>query len=686
MKFRVMCFALLATVFFVGFASAGIFIEPLKEIYNYGDQLTAQTNLIPSSAVSGHYTVDLKCGTNLTINIFNQFFNLQANVEQPVQITTQLLNPLLNNLSSSCNLRANFNGETATSSSFRLSRLIILDLSLDFDELAPGKSFSISGTAIKESGVPLNGFVEIFVTSLNLYKSGTVSGGIVNISSSLPTDAKSGKHNITLEVHDTTSAGAILSKGSFNDIIGITQVLKDVEISAVKENVEPGNEFIFQVTARDQAGDPIKKDVSILVSDPKGLPFIKKIIKSNEDQKILFSLNNTPGYWSVESSIDGAIKRKLFYVSEVQKLQTSLINDTLLVTNIGNAPYKGSLEVTIGSFVEVKQISLDVGESKKFKLEAPDGDYSISINEGKEEKVLGSTFLTGNAIKVSDLREDLIDTVSNPLIWWLAAILFVLIIVLVQVKIRLQHRPPSAPLGNKSSSELPSKKIVSSEKIFSENKPPMSVSEHFSNKISTASSSTLMGLSTPSRANNLFAETQSGAREHAVVVAVRVATEGRSPYITQTINSALSLAQETGAKIYIDGECKLAVLSPRLTRSHENEIAAVQVARRIESLFLEHNKLYQEKVMFGLAITDGDIISEFEKGKFHFTSVGNIISSAKRAAQSATMKLIISDSVKKKVTNVVKTSQSNVKDFWEISRVIDRGNNDDFIRRFRERN
>src|SRR3989344_3907268 len=163
-------------------ASAGIFIEPLKEVYNYGDQLTAQTNLIPSSAVSGHYTVDLKCGTNLTLNIFNQFYNLQANVEHPVQVTTQLNNPLLNNLSSSCVLSASFNGETSTSNIFVMSKLIKLDLDIEFDEIVPGKSFQISGTAFKESGVPLNGFVEVFINSLNLYKSATVSNGILNIS------------------------------------------------------------------------------------------------------------------------------------------------------------------------------------------------------------------------------------------------------------------------------------------------------------------------------------------------------------------------------------------------------------------------------------------------------------------------------------------------------------------------
>ncbi len=684
MRLGVMIFAILTTIFAFGFASAGIFIEPLNEIYNYGDQLTIQTNLITSSATAGHYTVDLKCGANLTLSIFNQFFNLQTGVEQPVQITTQLTSPLLNNLSSSCYLSANFGNDATSSGSFRLSDEIILDLELEFDELSPGKYIYVSGNAMKESGVPLNGFVELSVPSLNLYKSTTVINGVVNVSTIIPENAKSGKHNITIGLHDTSSSGVVFNRGSFSDDFSVSQILKDVEIIVVDEEIEPGKEeFIFQIATRDQAGEPIQKEVNILVSDPRGLPFIKKILKSNENQKIVFSLNNTPGYWSVEITLGDITKRKIFYVAEVQKLQTSLINDTLIVTNVGNALYKGPLEVIIGSFVEVKQISLDVGETKEFKLEAPDGTYSISVNEHGEPQVLGSTFLTGNAIKVSDLREDLIDTIKNPMIWWLAAILFVLIIILVQVKMRLQRRPPVASVGTASKSF----ETRSNKAIDFESKPAMTVSEPPQDRASYPQSSTLKGFSRsmPPMTNKIFADTQTGARERAVVIALKV--NGNSAYASQTINGALSLAQETGAKIYIDGDFKIALFSQRLTQNYDNATLAVQAAKRMESLLAEHNRLYRDKIFFGIGIHEGDIISEVERGVFHFTSAGNVISAAKRIAQSATMKILLTDAVKSKVSNTVKTEKSaTYPGLWEITRVIDRTKSAEFMRRFDERN
>ncbi len=685
MRIKVMILGFLMTIFVVSFVSAGIFIEPLNEVYNYGDHLTVKTNLIPSATVAGHYTVDLKCGTNLTLNIFNQFFNLQSGFEQPVQITTQLTNLLLNNLTSSCYLLAIFGSDVVDSNEFSLSKNIFVELELEFDELAPGKKIYLDGVAIKESGVPLNGFVELSVPSLNLYKSGTVSNGIVNISILVPENAKSGKHNISVEVHDSSASGIVLNSGRFSDEVKISQILNDVEIRVVDEEIVPGNEeFIFQIVARDQAGDPIPREVNILVLDPKSLPFIKKIVKSNENQKIVFYLNNTPGYWSIELNLGEITKRKLFYVAEVQKLQTSLINDTLIVTNIGNSHFNGPLEITIGSFVEVKQISLDVGETKKFNLEAPEGTYSISIINDGEYKVLGSTFLTGNVIKVSDLREGIIDTIKTPIIWWLVAILFVLIFVLVQVKLRLQHRPSATPLMASKNMDLPLKKVN-----LPETKSVMTGNTSFQKQMPSSSSIKTSDISRPipQSVNNIFPDTQTGTRERAVVIALRTITSRSSDYTEQTINSALSVAQETGAKIYVDGNFKIILFSPRLTQNSENSVLAVHTAKRLESMLIEHNNVHPEKINFGIGVHDGDIISEIEKGKFHFTSVGNVVSAAKRVAQNAMMKILLTDNIRTKVANTIKTERSpSFPNMWEITRIIDRAKNGGFLHDFGKRN
>ncbi len=701
-----MIFVILTTILTLGFVSAGIFIEPLNEVYNYGDFLNAPTNIISTSSASGHYSVDLICENNLTIAVFNQFIMTQPNFERHFQIETQLLNSQLKNMSQNCNLKAVYNGEITYSSSFKMSSQIDVESSLEYDELSPGKSVSVSGTAIKESLVPLNGFVEIFIHSLNLYKSGSVSEGIFNLTLLLPKNVKSGKHNITISVHDDDGSGKKLNSGDQHHIIKILQILEKFEIVTEKENIEPGEEFIFLIDARDQAGDPIPGQVNIVISEPNGLPYIKKIIKQGEHQKVPFSLNNSPGYWSVEATVDGKTKRKLFYLAEVPQIQTSLINSTLLVTNIGNADYAGPLEITIGSHVEVKQLNLKIGETQKFTLRAPEGTYSISVLENGEQQNLGSTFLTGRAIDVADPKQDLVDTIKDPFVWGLVLVLFVVIVILVRVRLGMKNRLPNPSVSNSSAlsgwevkkshldETFVKKEEVEDLKTSSKNMPvpsfkpsnPLIYSDF--KTISSAVQKPIVQkpkvVTNPTA--NPFIGSHEGVREKAVVLAIRASGPINSTYTSQTINSALSIVQETGAKIYIDGDYKIVLFSPRLTKFVDNDVTAVNAARRVESLFAEHNKIYDEKISFGLGVSDGDIISEIEKGVFHFTSAGNIISLGKKIAQTANMKLLLSDSVRKKVINTIKTEQLTNTGFWEVTRVVDRNSSSGFVKDFVRRN
>ncbi len=696
-----MIFGVLVGIISLGFASAGIFIEPLNEVYNYGDFLKVNTNVISTSSASGHYSVDLICENNLTIAIFNQFIMTQPNFERPFQIETQLLNSQLRNVSGNCNLRAVYNGDTTHSSSFEMSSQVNVDSSLEFDELKPGNYISISGTAIKKSLVPLNGFVEIFVPALNLYKSGTVSEGIFNLTLLLPKNVKSGVHNVTVSVHDDDNSGKKLNSGDQQHNVKILQILEKVEIVIEKENIKPEEDFNFLIDVRDQAGDPISGQVSIVISEPNGLPYIKKVIKQGENQKVPFSLNNSPGYWSVEATIGETIKRKLFYLAEVPEIQTSLINDTLLVTNIGNAEYSGPLEITIGSHIEVKQLNLKVGETQKFTLRAPEGTYAISVLEKGEQQNLGSTFLTGRVIEVADLRQDLTNTLKSPFAWGLVVVLFIVIVILVQVRSKMKNESlrssissgsalsgwevKKSPVAETLVKKEEAKELKTPSKImpvstFKQSNPL--IPSDFKTINSTVQKPAIVAPPTA----NPFIGTHEGVRERAVVLAIRASGPINSTYASQTINSALSIVQETGAKIYIDGDYKVVLFSPRITKFADNEATAVNAARRVESLFVEHNKIYDEKISFGLGVNDGDIISEIEQGKFHFTSAGNIISLGKKIAQTANMKLLLSDSVRRKVINTIKTEQLTNTGFWEVTRVVDRSSSSGFVKEFVRRN
>lgn len=684
---------LLAFVFFATpLVSSSIFIEPLKTVYNYGDQIDVDTKIVSLITTSSHYTVDLKCGTDISYNIYNSFVQAQAGVEKSVVVATELLNPLLDNVTVPCFLRANFGSEGVNSNTFTLSKMINVNTELEFENLSPGNAFFVSGNAVTKSGVPVEGFAELFIPALNLYKSTVIVGGLFNLSLELPSNVKSGEHNYSVEVHNTDHNSKKINFGSSSGKFTISQILKQVNIQLNEETAQPESDFTFRVDAIDQAGDSMLKDVTLIINQPKGVPFIKKVVKSGEDQKISFLLSDVPGYWSIETDVDGIKSRKLFYLSEVNTLQTSLINNTLIVTNIGNAPYSGPLEITIGSFVEIKQVNLGPGETQKFTLRAPDGDYSISISdEAGEQKTLGSAFLTGNAVKVTDFKEDVIYTFTNPLIWWLGVALLILVIVLVQVKMRMQRMPKAPSMPQSLSVSQPQNVFKPSKVEFTPNsKSSVDSTEtkkfdmSWFNKPNVVTTPSVQSSTPKVTPANLFGSEGQGIRERAAAIALYVSSN--SPAVSETTNRALSIAHETGAKIYLDGDYKIILFSPRLTRNQDNEGNAVNVARRMQALFLELMSMSAERFNFGIGVSDGEIISEIEGGKFHFTSTGNLISYAKRLANASNTKLFVSDSIRRKLISTLKAEKSSYQGVWEVTRVIDYSPSKDFIKRFSDRN
>ncbi|MEK6925335.1 MAG: hypothetical protein AABW71_03810 [Nanoarchaeota archaeon] len=695
MKMRMMilvAFAFLA----IPLASSSIFIEPLKNVYNYGDQIEVNTVIVPSVTTSSHYIVDLRCGNTISYNIFNSFFQAQAGIEQPVVVATELLNPLLDNVTAPCYLRATFGSDVVNSNTFTLSKVLNLESELEFENLNPGDTLHLSGYSITKSEVPVNGFAELFIPALNLYKSAVVTNGVFNISIDFPLNVKSGEHNYTLEVHNTDHNSRKINFGSNYGKFSVGQILKEVRINVNEESAKPESDFIFRVDAVDQAGDPVLKEVSLTINQPKGVPFIKKVVKSGEDQKINFMLSDIPGYWSIETDVEGMKNRKLFYLSEVNTLQTSLINNTLIVTNIGNSAYSGPLEITIGTVVEIKQINLGPGETEKLTISAPDGEYSIKVSDqAGEQKTLGSAFLTGNAIKVTSFKEDFIYTFTNPLIWWLGVALLILVIVLVQIKIRMQKMPRPSPSASSMMTSQSDNVFKPSKIEFTPNtrsnvdmtannkKFDMSWLNNRSNPAVSAPVNVPFSTTPKISPANLFGVENHGIRERAAAIALYITSN--SPAMVATMNRALSLAQETGAKVYVDGEYKIVLFSPRLTRNQDNEANAVNVARRMQAIFLEHMSMSSDG-NFGLGVSDGEIISEIENNRFHFTSTGNLISYAKRLAHASNTKLLISDSIRRKLISTVKADKSPYQGVWEVTRVMDYSPSRDFIKRFSDRN
>jgi class 3 adenylate cyclase len=175
----------------------------------------------------------------------------------------------------------------------------------------------------------------------------------------------------------------------------------------------------------------------------------------------------------------------------------------------------------------------------------------------------------------------------------------------------------------------------------------------------------------------------SGKKEEASVIALRLSKKSaKSYYSSSTIDDALSEAKETGAKIYEDGAYRIFLFSPALTKKNNNDLLAVKVAKKIKEVFRAHNKKFKDKIDFGIGLNNGFIISEAADSDFKFTSVGNIISSAKQISGYLDESVLLSDSIRKRVINSVKTEKVGDKEGWELKKIADRTKHEEFIKDF----
>ncbi len=76
----------------------------------------------------------------------------------------------------------------------------------------------------------------------------------------------------------------------------------------------------------------------------------------------------------------------------------------MIVTNVGNVPYRKSIQISIGNNQETIFVPLEFGQKKELKLTAPDGSYDIKVNDSILK-------YTGRPFFVEELKEKLINKI-----------------------------------------------------------------------------------------------------------------------------------------------------------------------------------------------------------------------------------------------------------------------------------
>ena len=175
-----------------------------------------------------------------------------------------------------------------------------------------------------------------------------------------------------------------------------------LNISTSKEIYSAGENLNFKVVLLDETNNPINTPLDIITENAERSTSIQKTINPNEFTTLDLGENASFGYWSISANYKGTQTTTLFIIEAQELAKFSLMNNTLIVTNIGNTKYTRTIQIIIGNTIGAKTPRLDIGESATYNLVAPEGNYNIKVSDGKTTFTKSSVKLTGKTVGVLD--------------------------------------------------------------------------------------------------------------------------------------------------------------------------------------------------------------------------------------------------------------------------------------------
>lgn len=612
-------------------ASAEIILSQLKSVYSLGDNLALSVEV--SEVKSGFLRVDLKCEENQA-NLYNSIIS-QKKVDLNIPLTRTHIGELVGN----CKVMAGYSGQSVSSPEFKVSNVINVVINIDRFSAKPGEEVLVKGTASKENGGVVGGFIEIILEGTDISVLRNIDKGEFEVKLALPENIAGKEYNLQIKVYEKLGE-EITNQGILNRALVVAQQPSKIDISINKQTIIPGEELKFKVILYDQANNQISGEIEANIKDPEEEIGLNKMIQSGQEEKYKIESNFAAGYWTIEASSFDVSAKRLFYVEENEEAEFKLENSTLVIRNIGNVPYQKAVQIVIGNELEIRQMDLDVGEESKFRLVAPDGEYEVKVSDGTRELEFGKISLTGNVIGVQDIIKAAGPLGRYPIVWIFLILVFALFVLM---------------LFNK----VVKKKFVGWRPSFKHKK----VERDKRGEI------------------NLGEQIGEGEAEHTLVL--KGNKENSAVLALKLKNISKDLTEQASREIkarkgvvYNAGDYLLGIFIPSITKTNENELSAVKVAREIEKNLGETE--------FGLGINTGNIISKKEAGKLKFTSLGNALNLAKKMANLSKNEILLSEESSKKAMNTVKTEKTERDgvEAYKITRIVDREKYNKFVSEF----
>jgi len=697
MKRGILPVLILALLLFsiTSFVSAEMSFNPLSSVYNIGDVINSNITLSSNKDVVDFLEASLICGVR-EIETHKTMESLSAYEEKRVTVIALIDENVVGPMMGECYLRATYNGGEIRSQPFKITNEVDIELTLDTAVFNPGENINISGIILKRNREPLNGFLELSTKgsgivlgiidttelieqTLNASENNETSNstlpeeqpeelpqgsnvsigsvfsevrdGKFSLSFKLPENSPAGAYQISIYAYDTGKHNNIMNYGDKEATIRIRQVIKEIDIAFSSDRIVPDNTLSFTPIAYDQAKNSAESEIEVKIYKPNKSIFLEKVMKTGEQNSIFIESKFTSGFWSIETKLNEMSSSKLFFVEELRKINYSLSNGILTIENIGNVQFKGPIEIIIGNKTQTEQVNIALGENVKFRLKSPDGgEYEIRVGDGTTNYELGRAVLpTGNVIGIDNLNGLF---KGNFSIWlWVLIIVILLIIALVLVRRFLKK---------KFVGKMPRALSL----IHSKQDVPM--------QLSSPPLKQTLSPTTPSIEN----VTNSATKQEASVIALKIRNLSslKSQFgdnSLDTIESALLIAKNAKAKIYIDHDYRVVIFVPMITNEKDNDMKAINTAKEMLSVLKDYNSIHSNKVDFGMGVHSGKVaIETHAQGKIKFVSIDNTLSIAKRIAESSKGEVLISEPLHKKSLGKIRVEKLIGTSFWQLKPMV----------------
>jgi len=681
---------LIALIMLISSVNASVIISQPNELYSLGDELSVQLKL--DSIKTGYLDANLVCPAG-SENIYHSVPDSTT-----INIKRVLIPMYIKNLNGNCHVSVLYTGEAIDSQVFQISNEIKITLELTQINVEAGQSFYIKGSAVKANGGAVGGansaVVEVTIND-DLKSSNSVVNGQFSVNFSTQKTMKAGAYIATVKVFDKDSDNNVLNSGEAKADISISQKPGSIEIAVDKQSVVPEEALNIIPYLYDQSGEPITQQLLLTIKDSEDNSLYEGLVNSNEQFSFTMNTSTPFGLAKISVEKDDVKQEKTIEVQKLQKVSAEIKSGQLIITNIGNTAYGRKVQIEIGDQVIVKELNLSVGESRSFEITAPDGTYTVKVkDDGSQILSQDGISLTGNAISVNEIGTRLSDFFVNyPAVW---AFLLLIIVFLFYVVYKKRKEAGYSPSYDKRRAReekkrggvfIINKDEVSQKGVFSEfgnTKGEVISHKEVSKRINPEKINIMGDIKKAEQVLVLH-----GQKQKASIIAIKIKNGKPEGMAKTNLAKALEYAYDKKGATYFYGDYVLVIFTPMLTKNQKNEDTAIKVSQDIDRVLTEHNKLFKEKMNYGIGVNTGEIINRIEDNTLKFNSIDKTINLTKKIAERANQEVLLSKDIHLSTSaniRVDKNPSSGDIETFKVKRIVNTEQSKKFIDDFLRRN